>query len=377
MKKKIAIVHDWLIDFGGAESCLASIIKCFPDADLFTVVDHFDKQQRKKIFNKESKTTFIQNLPFSKKLYRKYLPFMPFAVEQFDLSKYDVVISSSHAVAKGVLTGPDQTHICYCHSPIRYAWDLQHQYLDESNLKMGPLGLIARVLLSKIRIWDARTSNGVDKFIANSNFISRRIKKIYRRKSEVIYPPVDTSSFTALAPSEGDYYVTCSRLVPYKRIDLIVKTFKEELKDKNLTVIGDGPEMKKILNISGKSKNINILGFQKHKDMVNTISNSKAFIFAAEEDFGIAPVEAQALGIPVIAFKKGGALETIVGHDEVNPTGVFFDEQNEKSLKGAILFYEKNSEKFSRKKCIINAQKFDKKIFENKIKYLVESLCKP
>ena len=239
---------------------------------------------------------------------------------------------------------------------------------------MGPLGLIARIILSRIRIWDARTSNGVDKFIANSNFISRRIKKIYRRKSEVVYPPVDTSSFIASESSEGDYYVTCSRLVPYKRIDVIVKTFKEELKDKKLTVIGDGPEMKKILKISQNSKNINILGFQKHKDMVKIISNSKAFIFAAEEDFGIAPVEAQSLGIPVIAFKKGGALETVVDHNDINPTGVFFNEQNEKSIKDAILFYEKNSEKFSREKCIINAQKFDKKIFETKIKEIVESL---
>ncbi|WP_446918127.1 glycosyltransferase, partial [Klebsiella pneumoniae] len=248
---------------------------------------------------------------------------MPFAVEQLDVTKHEVVLSSSHAVSKGVITGPDQLHISYIHSPIRYAWDLQHQYLRESGFDKGVKGFLAKWFLHKIRLWDVRTSNGVDHFIANSHFISRRIKKVYGRSSDVIYPPVDVESFN-LMEDKDNYYLTASRLVPYKRVDLIVEAFGH-MPEKKLLVIGDGPEMEKI---KAKAKaNVVILGYQSNEAMIEYMQRAKAFVFAAEEDFGITPVEAQSCGTPVIAFGKGGALETVRPYGVSNPTGVFFYNQ--------------------------------------------------
>lgn len=226
---------------------------------------------------------------------------MPLAIEQLDVSKHDIILSSSHAVAKGILTGPDQLHISYVHSPIRYAWDLQHQYLREAGLSKGLKATLARWLLHKIRIWDCRTANGVDHFIANSQFIARRIKKVYGRKADVIYPAVDVERF-ALQTNKQDYYMTASRMVPYKRMDLIVEAFSH-MPTKRLVVIGDGPEMNKIK--SKATNNIEILGYQPNDVMQKYMSEAKAFVFAAEEDFGITPVEAQACGTPVIAYGKG------------------------------------------------------------------------
>jgi glycosyltransferase involved in cell wall biosynthesis len=221
---KVGIVHDWLVTYAGAERVLEQILLLYPDADLYSIVDFLDTDQRGFVMNKMAHTTFIQNLPFAKKYYRSYLPLMPLAIEQLDVSSYDLIISSSHAVAKGVLTGPDQLHICMCYSPVRYAWDLQHQYLKESGLTRGLKSWIARWILHKIRIWDTRTANGVDHFIAISNFIARRINKTYRRNSTVIYPPVDVDAFS-LCKDKENFYVTASRMVPYKKIDLIVEAF--------------------------------------------------------------------------------------------------------------------------------------------------------
>ncbi|HBR3283618.1 TPA: glycosyltransferase, partial [Klebsiella pneumoniae] len=282
------------------------------------------EDDKKKFKNKKITTTFIQKLPKAKKKYQQYLPLMPLAIEQLDLSSHDIILSSSHAVAKGVLTGPDQLHISYVHSPIRYAWDLQHQYLRESGLNRGIKGLFAKWILHKIRLWDTRTANGVDFFIANSKFISRRIKKVYGREADVIYPPVDVERFK-LKREKQDFYLTASRLVPYKRIDLIVEAFSK-MPEKRLVVIGDGPEMSKIRKIAGA--NIEILGFQPNDVMEEYMMDAKAFVFAAEEDFGITPVEAQACGTPVIAFGKGGVLETIKNLGQEEPTGLFFYEQN-------------------------------------------------
>ncbi|MEA0135070.1 glycosyltransferase, partial [Escherichia coli] len=273
----------------------------------YSVIDFLSDESRSRFMNKRAKTTFIQKLPKAKSNYQRYLPFMPLAIEQLDVSKHEIILSSSHAVAKGVLTGPDQLHISYVHSPIRYAWDLQHQYLREVGLDKGIKSYIARMLLHKIRLWDCRTANGVDHFIANSQFIARRIKKVYGRDADVIYPPVDVNRFE-LNFNKEDYFFTASRLVPYKRIDLIVEAFSE-MPNRKLVVIGDGPEMQKI---KSKAKtNIEILGYQPDSVMQEYMRNAKAFVFAAEEDFGIIPVEAQACGTPVIAFGKGGALETI------------------------------------------------------------------
>ena len=220
--RRIAIIHDWLVVYAGAERVLEQVLACYPDADLFSLVDFLPAGQRAFINNKPVTTSFIQRLPRARKKYRGYLPLMPLAVEQFDLSAYDLVISSSHAVAKGVLTGPDQLHLSYVHSPIRYAWDLQHQYLRESGLDRGAKGWIAKAILHYIRLWDVRTANGVDVFIANSHYIDRRIRKVYGRDSTVIYPPVDVADFPLRADKE-DFYVTASRMVPYKKVDLIVE----------------------------------------------------------------------------------------------------------------------------------------------------------
>ncbi|HCN71956.1 MAG TPA: glycosyl transferase family 1 [Pusillimonas sp.] len=362
---KVAIVHDWLVTYAGAERVLQEMLHCFPDADLFSVVDFLAPGQRDFIANKRVTTSFIQKLPYAKTRYRHYLPLMPLAVEQFNLSRYDLVISSSHAVAKGVLTGPDQLHICMCYSPIRYAWDLQHQYLKESGLEKGVKGWVAKWLLHKVRLWDARTANGVDEFVAISNFIARRIWKTYRRDSVVVYPPVSIEQFP-LQTIKQDFYVTASRMVPYKKMDLIVEAFSAS-PERKLVVIGDGPDYKKIR--AKAAANVEMLGFQSGDILQRYLRDARAFVFAAEEDFGIAPLEAQACGTPVIAFGRGGALETIVGLDEaagagtitaesVNATGLFFKEQTVPSLLDAVVRFEENEGAFSAQACRKNAERF-------------------
>jgi len=337
--RRVAIVHDWLVVWGGAEGVLRELVALFPDCDLFSVVDFLSDRDRARLFGKHAKTTFIQNLPFAKKKYRVYLPLMPLAIEQLDLSEYDLVISSSHAVAKGVITGPDQMHICYCHSPIRYAWDLQHQYLRQTGLTRGLKSLSARLILHYIRVWDMRTASGVDLFIANSAYIARRIRKLYRRDAQVVHPPVDIAMFTARLDKE-DFYFTASRLVPYKRVDLIVEAFAK-MPQRRLIVIGDGPEMERIRKLA--KPNVTLLGFQSNEVLRDHLQRARAFVFAAEEDFGILPVEAQACGTPVIAFGKGGALETVIGLDNAEgkpATGLFFGEQTVPAVIDAVERFE-------------------------------------
>jgi glycosyltransferase involved in cell wall biosynthesis len=364
---KIAIVCDWLVTFAGAEKFLAEIIKCFPQADLFAVVDFLSENDRKLLDNKYAKTSFIQRLPFAKKRYRNYLPLMPMAIEQLDVSSYDLIISNSHAVAKGILTGPDQIHICCALSPMRYAWDLQHQYLKETGLDRGLKGYVAKYLLHKMRIWDQRTAHGVDHFVAISKYISRRIWKTYHRESTVIYPPVDTSTFIPSKDKEN-FYITASRMVPYKKMDLIVESFSE-MPDKKLIVIGDGPDFAKVK--AKASKNVEILGFQPNQTLVHHLQRAKAFIFAAEEDYGLLPIEAQACGTPVIAFGKGGALETVRGLEETQPTGVFFKEQTIPSLCEAIRQFEEVKEQLTMENCLMHVAQFSPKIFQEKFTQFV------
>jgi glycosyltransferase involved in cell wall biosynthesis len=369
---KIVIVVDWLTVYAGAERVLEQILNVYPDADLFSIVDFLPEKERRFIQNKPVHTSFIQKLPFAKKKYRQYLPLMPLAVEQLDVSQYDVVISSSHAVAKGVLTGPDQVHISYVHSPIRYAWDLQHQYLKESGLDHGVKGWIAKVLLHKMRMWDYRTANGVDHFIANSSFIARRIWKVYRREADVIYPPVDVTAFS-LHEQKEDFYLTASRMVPYKKIDLIVEAFSQ-MPDKKLVVIGDGPDFSKIKAKAGS--NIELLGYQPFEVLKDYMQRAKAFVFAAEEDFGITPVEAQACGTPVIAYGKGGALETVCGLDHESPTGVFYPYQTVSSLMEAVKEFETEAEAILPIQCRENALRFSPERFRQQFKDYVESKIK-
>jgi glycosyltransferase involved in cell wall biosynthesis len=363
---KIAVVHDWLVVSGGAEKVLRQILECFPNADVFTLVDFLE--DRECIKDARVHTSFIQKLPAAKKRYRSYLPLMPLAIEQLDLSGYDLVISSSYAVAKGVLTGPDQLHISYVHSPVRYAWDLQHQYLQESGLNKGLKSVFARFLLHYIRNWDARSANGVDYLIANSHFIGRRIRKAYQRESTVIYPPVDVRSIPMRAQKD-DFYLTASRMVPYKRINLIVEAFTKT-PERRLVVIGDGPDMAKIRAIAGP--NVTIMGYQPFEVLRDHMQRARAFVYAAEEDFGISIIEAQAAGTPVVTFGKGGALETVIGIPRERPTGVFFKEPTADSLIDAVERFERNAHVFDPRVCRENAERFSTEKFRASFRAFVE-----
>lgn len=354
---KIAIIHDWLTVYAGAERVLEQLLKIYPRADIFTVVDFLPKSDRAFLEGHNITTSIIQKLPFARARYRHYLPLMPLVVEQFDLSGYDIILSSSHAVAKGVITGPDQIHLCICYSPMRYAWDLQHQYLREGNLSSGLNGLIARYFLHKIRLWDLRTANGVDQFIAISKFIQRRVWKVYRRNSIVLYPPVAVQDFT-LQTLKEDFYLTASRMVPYKRLDLIVSAFAQ-MSDKKLVVIGDGPDFGKLKKLAKGCPNISLLGYQPFNVLKDHMQKAKAFVFAAEEDFGITPLEAQACGTPVIAFARGGALETLVA----DQTAIFFADQSVESILGAISRFEKEHQGLTPEACRKNAERFSEEVF--------------
>lgn len=364
---RVALIHEWFVNYAGSERVVEQMLQCFPQADLFSVVDFLPASERGFLMNKPSRTSFIQRLPRAQRSFRQYLPLMPMAVEQFDLSGYDVIISSSHAVAKGVLVGPDQLHLCMCYSPMRYAWDLQHQYLAESGLTQGVKSLLARWMLHKLRLWDTRTANGVDDFIAISDYISRRIDKTYRRDSTVIYPPVDVSRFQVGSERE-DIYVTASRMVPYKRLPMIVEAFRD-LPDRRLVVIGDGPDLDRCRQLAGP--NVQMLGFQPTDVLLHWMQRARAFVFAAEEDFGIAPLEAQACGTPVIAFARGGALETIRGHAGPGRSGLFFHEQTPHAIAQAVRDFEAASGEITPQACRENALRFSPERFREEFQGFV------
>jgi glycosyltransferase involved in cell wall biosynthesis len=359
---KIAIIHEWLITYAGSERVIEQILQVFPNADLYCLIDILPKKDRGFLNNKKVNTSFLQSFPFKNKLYRHYLPFMPVAVEQFDLSKYNIIISNCHAVSKGVITSPEQLHLSYIHTPIRYAWDMQNEYFD-SRKPLKVSNLIARATLHYIRIWDLAASSRPDLILANSSFITRRIRKFYKRESQVFYPPVDTNFFT-YEGNKSDFYLTASRLVPYKRIDLIVKAFRN-MPDKKIIIIGDGPDRKKIKKIS--TKNIEWLGYQNAEILRSYMQKARAFIFAAKEDFGIAPLEAQACGTPVIAFGQGGVKDTIRGLDSPQPTGVFFMEQSATAICQAVNNFESNLNKIKTEACRKNAERFSNERFRREL----------
>jgi glycosyltransferase involved in cell wall biosynthesis len=363
---KIAIVHEWFVNYMGSEKCIESFVKLYPEADIFALVDYLDKKKREIILNgKQVNTSFIQKLPFSQKKYRSYLPFFPLAIEQLDISDYDIILSSSHAVAKGVLTNANQMHVCYCHTPIRYAWDLYFQYLKDANLTSGVKSWIAKYILHKIRIWDFTTANRVDHFIANSKYIAKRIKKIYNREAEVIYPPVDINKFSSIEKKD-DFYLTVARFVPYKKIDLVVSAFSK-MPDKKLIVIGDGPDTEKIKSIAGS--NIDLIGYQETEILKDYMQRAKAFVFAAEEDFGITTVEAQASGTPVIGFNRGGTSEIVID----GRTGILFDQQSVDSIVDAVNLFERKEDQFDTSIIRNNAEKFSRIRFEKEINNFVNS----
>ncbi|HAG10163.1 MAG TPA: glycosyl transferase [Desulfotomaculum sp.] len=360
---KTALVHDWLVTIAGAEKCLKIFHGLFPEAPLYTLVYNPESAQELGFDHNRVHASFLQRFPRAQKWYRKYLPLYPLAFEQFDLKDYDLILSSSHAAAKGVLTRAGQMHICYCPTPMRYAWDLTHEYLKDHGLDRGVKGTAARFFLHYLRQWDSLTANRVDFFIANSQYTARRIWRVYRRKADVIYPPVETNWPVC---KKEDFFLFVSRLVPYKRADLVVTSFTEL--GLPLVVIGDGPQLKKCVQAAGE--NIRFLGYQENNIVKEMMSKARALVFAAEEDFGIVPVEAQACGTPVIAYGKGGVLETVVPACDNNwfqATGVFFREQSVSSLNEAIRSFLRIEDKFKLEALKNNADLFNSERFKTQI----------
>ncbi|WP_298354302.1 glycosyltransferase family 4 protein [Rhodoblastus sp.] len=367
---KVAIVHEWLVTRAGSEKVVEEILGLYPDADLFTLICALPPGQDSMIRGRKVTTSFLQHLWGARTKHRAFMPLMPMAIEQFDVSGYDLVISSSHAVAKGVITGPNQVHVSYIHSPMRYAWDLQHTYLAESGLTRGLRSALARVLLHYLRIWDMRTANGPDRMVANSAYIARRIAKVYRREAEVVFPPVDIAAMPFSAERE-DFYLAASRMTPYKRMSLIASAFAL-MPDRKLVVIGDGPELPLVRRIAGTAANIEVLGYQDDGALRAFMRRAKAFVFAAEEDFGIMPVEAQACGAPVIAFGRGGALETVAPPESDRPTGLFFDRQSEEAIVAAVRRFEAEAARFTPQACRANAERFSREAFRARFKAIVD-----
>ena len=356
---KIAIVHDFLTKIGGAEKVLLSLHKIFPNAPTFTLL--YDESGTKGLFRDcQIKESSLGKYPaFMKKKTKNFLPFYAKAIEEFDFSEYDIVISSSNSFAHGVITGPKTFHLSYCHSPMRYAWDYTNEYLKENKIGYGLKGIFVRRTLHKLRIWDKVASYRVDGWIANSSNVQKRIKKYYNTDSTVIYPPVPIEEIEFTENIPDDYYLIVSRIEPYKKIDLVIKAFNES--SKPLVIIGTGSQTEALKKIA--KENIEFLGWQSDRSVHEYMRNAKALIFPGEEDAGMTPVESMAAGRPVIAYKKGGVIESITE----NETGLFFEEATPQSLTDCIIKFEQNILKFSPKKCRQNAEKFSEEIFIKKI----------
>ena len=355
----VALVHDFLLTIGGAEKVLEtlwSIYRC----PIYTCLFRQDVLKSLRI-DTQIFSSFFQRVPFSKQFHRALLPFLPFAVEQFDLENYELIISSSYLAAKGVNVKSRQLHICYCHTPMRYIWDLYFLYL-----RSIPFGLrtLYRLISHYLRIWDVTSSNRVDYFISNSKYVASRVFKIYRRDSEVIYPPVDVKRIPLFEEKE-DYYIVVSRLVEYKNVDIVVKAFSK-LPEKKLIVVGTGPELKKLKRISGE--NVKFLGRVSDEELYQLVGKARAFITAAEEDFGISTVEALACGTPVIGYGVGGTSEIVEDLGE----GVLFWKQEVEEVVKAIQVFERYS--FSPRKLREKALKFDKEVFIKNFQSFVESV---
>jgi glycosyltransferase involved in cell wall biosynthesis len=361
---KYALIHDWLIDYSGSERVVEQLLNVVPQADLFTLIDGLAPESRQFLRDKPVRTSFLQNLPFARTRHRHFFPLMPLAIEQFDMTGYDVVLTSSHAFAKGVITRGDQFHVSYVHTPIRYAWELQHEYLRQAGYDRGLKSKIIRLIMHYIRQWDLGTANRVDLFVCNSNYVANRVWRTYRRNAEVVYPPVDVHRFT-VESDKADFYLAASRFVPYKRMQTIVDAFAQ-LPDRRLVVIGDGPEFPRVSRTV--PPNVTLLGFQPFDVLHEHMRRARAFVFAADEDFGIMPVEAQACGTPVIAFGRGGVTESVVAGE----TGTFFQEQTPEAIANAVLEFEKVEETFEPECIRKNADRFCTEVFQQKMATVVE-----
>ena len=356
---RIALVHDWLDTWRGGENVLAEIVRIYPGADLFALVDFLPAAARARLSGKRATTSFLQRLPGVRHYFRALLPLFPRAIEALDVSGYDLVISSSHAVAKGVRTAADQLHICYCHTPMRYAWDLRDQYLGAHGLASGLSGALAERMLNRLRDWDRRVSPRVTHFVANSEFIAQRIARCYDREATVIYPPVDVRFFTlgerVAEPAGRDYYFAASRWVPYKRMDIIAAAFRD-LPGRRLVMAGDGPEADRVRRAAGP--NVEFVGEVPQERLRELLRGARAFVFAAEEDFGILPVEAQACGTPVIAYGRGGALETVREGGTGTATGMFFGAQTAEAIAAAVRAFDGALPMLRAAECRANAERF-------------------
>ena len=367
---KIAVVCDWLTDMRGGERCLEAVCEIFPDADIFTLV-HVPGQVSQTIESHKITTSYIQNLPGATEHFRRYLPLFPHAINRFNLSGSDCILSFSHCVAKGVKVPPDVPHICYCHTPMRYAWHMTDEYLsDFGHLKKSA----AKIVFACLRRWDKKNSASVTHFIANSKNVRNRIKRSYNRDSVVIYPPVDCDRFTISGQDDG-FYLIVSALVPYKRVDLAVGAFREL--DRRLFVVGNGPQLSSLKKSA--SSNISFIENADDAEVAEYMQKCTALVFPGEEDFGIVPLEAQACGKPVIAFGKGGALETInasnrPGHTPERPTGLFFYRQAPDSLHQAITFFESTREQFAPDNCRENALTFDRRLYQKSMRNFVQTV---
>ncbi len=362
---KVAIIQEWLVTVGGSDKVVKAILDVFPDADIYTLVAKKEVCDELGIPWERVHTSFIQRMPLGKKKHRAYLPLFPFAIEQFDLRGYDVVISSSHCVAKGVLTKADQLHICYCHSPIRYCWDMYNEYLEESHLDRGLKSWLVRLMLHPIRQFDAVAGNRVDHYISNSDYVGQRIRKTYRRAATTIHPNIDISHFE-LCEDKHDYYLASSRLVAYKKIDTIIEAFNR-MPDKRLVVIGGGPNLEAYRKLA--NGNVTVMGYQPFDVLKEKMQHAKAFVFAADEDFGMIPIEAQSCGTPVIAYGHGGSLETVNG----GATGLFFHEQTPEAICEAVGRFEAmGKQPFAPKVCRQWAEGFSEERFKREIKAFVE-----
>lgn len=363
---KVAIIQEWLVTVGGSDKVVKAILDVFPQADIYTLVAKKEVCEELGIPWGRVHTSFIQKMPLGVKKHRAYLPLFPLAIEQFDLRGYDVVISSSHCVAKGVLTKADQLHICYCHSPIRYCWDMYNEYLEESHLYQGFKSWLVRLMLHPIRKFDAISGSRVDFYISNSNYVGQRIRKTYRRSATTIHPNIDISSFEC-CEEKHDYYLASSRLVAYKKIDIIIEAFNQ-MPDKKLIVIGGGPNLSAYQKMA--KSNVNVMGYQSFSVLKEKMQHAKAFVFAADEDFGMIPIEAQSCGTPVIAYGHGGSLETVNG----GKTGLFFYEQTVDAIVQAVHEFEsKGTKAFSASNCRIWAEGFSEERFKREIKDFVET----
>ncbi len=360
----VALIHDYLTEFGGGERVLQALTEIFPEAPIYTLV--YKKEFVKKFFpDKRIIASPLQKIPLAQKYHRAFLFLMPYAIEQFDLSRYDLVISNTASFSKGVITMPKTFHLCYCFTPTRYLWDDSQKYLKDFSLN-SLFKILTPLFLNYLRIWDFEAAKRPDKFVAISQFIKKRIQKFYKQDAEVIYPPTEVKKFQNVTIRNEGYFLIVGRLIAYKHFEIAIEAFKNY--NAKLKIIGKGPEEQQLKKLAGNHRNIEFLGWVDDKELIKQLSNCTAFIFPQEEDFGIAPIEAMACGKPVIAYRAGGALESILDKE----TGIFFEDQNPESLLQALQNF--NASNFNPEKIKQHAQKFDKEIFKQNFCNLIANL---